>query len=85
MKKSPFYFVLISLLISCKPKAQDTTGKKQLTHIKNFSFYSGFMTGNRQIESFNSMEYFCVGDYRTHKKIALHSLSDTSKYFIDLS
>tara|TARA_R110002050_G_scaffold245367_1_gene382971 strand:- start:39062 stop:40177 length:1116 start_codon:yes stop_codon:yes gene_type:complete len=85
MTKLVFYIALIVLALSCSSNSTDVTKKKRLRFIENYSFYSGFQSGNSQIEILNGKEYFCVGDFYSHKKIAVHSLADTSTFFIDLS
>lgn len=73
-------FFLLIVLVSC----QDNTDDRKLEFIENWTFQTGFFSGNAQIEEFNNTEYVCFGDYNTHKKIALHDLNSTAYHEIDL-
>jgi hypothetical protein len=81
MKKILFNLFLLTLLSACTTN----TSTKNFQHIKNYIFYSGFLTGNMQIRTINKKEYICYGDLKTRKKITIHSLDDSEKYSIDVS
>lgn len=53
--------------------------------IENLSFNTGFLSGNVQVEKINNDEYICFGDYRTYKKIVIHSMNSDKTHTIDLS
>lgn len=81
MKRIVFNLLLLTILIACT----HNTSNKTFNHIKNYTFYSGFNSGNMQTKKINKKEYICYGDLKTRKKIAIHSLDNSEKYFVDVS
>jgi hypothetical protein len=70
---------------SCSAESKSTPPGKSLVFKKNLNFYSGFLSGNVQIEEFDNDEFICFGDYKTHRKIVLHSLKTDLTHTIDLN
>ena len=83
MEKYLFKLLSITLLFyACSSSIQK---KDSIEKIEEIPFHSGFISGNVQIELFNNEEYICFGDYKTHKKIAMHGLQSQKKHLVDLS
>lgn len=70
------------LLYACSSTIQRNDFLKKSEEV---AFHSGFISGNVQLESFNNEEFMCFGDYRTHKKIAIHGLDSRKRHIVDLS
>lgn len=82
MKSLVYSLVLFSLMFSCGIK--NVENKKEFKLIKNHTFYSGFNSSNSQVETFGGKQYYCVGDFLSYKKIAVHGLTDSSLHFVNL-
>lgn len=72
--------LIICLFFSCVKK-----DIKTLKYIKNYTFYSGFNSGNRQIVKLNGEEFIFYADYNTFKKIVIHSFIKNEVQEVDLS
>lgn len=72
----------VAFIFACQSGHEN---KEQLTWEMNLEFYSGFNSGNSQIEQFNGEEYVCFSDFTTNKETVLHNLNKDETYHIDLS